>query len=155
MSKLCIGLIKKPFGIADCSLKEQISLLLNKYNLGVFFKLSYFEPFLKEYNTDECIIFSIVDNNSFDNCEMLFLPDNCYFNVKTNGLSFNERMAILKAACENILQYESKMEIFIGNSGAEFSEYEHISVDPINFEKILIESLNVFDVPSLHFSIHI
>ena len=55
--------------------------VVNKEGLGVFFLIQDVAPFLNNYKQDS-IIFSIADNYMFDNCEMLFLADDCYCNGK-------------------------------------------------------------------------
>lgn len=149
MSKICIGVIKTHIPLEMCSFREQIKPLFNRFGLGVFFEFPYLEPFMKEYEKDDYFVFSVADNMNFDNCEMFLLPDNCTYNGKKNEISFKTRMSNLKSIIEIILKTEKSIELFIGESGTEFFEFEFENINLERFEETLNNKLNCFDAPDI------
>lgn len=149
MSKICIVVIKNHNYLETDKIKEQIKMLFNNCGLGVFFEVAYSEPFLERYKNDEHLIFSISDNFEFDNCEMFLLPDRCKYNGQTNNIPFEKRMCDLKRIIEIILSFCHNIEIFIGDSGTNFEDFQFENIDLDCFEKFLINKLNSFITPDI------
>lgn len=151
MSKLCIGAIRIKNCYHTSLLKSHIKALANKYGYGVFYDILNCEPFMDKYLKNEYMFFSIADDDSFDNCEMLLLPDGCLFNGETNPVSFLERMKNIQIVLENILAKENDFELYIGNSGTDYYDYERIKIDVKEFNEIANKKLNTFDISDICF----
>ncbi len=150
MSKLCIMVFRK--------IPEQVELnclierLIKKYNLGIFYELSYEEPFLKEFQYDNNLIYSLSDNFACDNCEMLLLPDNCVSNARRNHLPFQERMKQVENILKTILDSAKELNLFVGDSGALLNDFDHYKINIQEFIQIT-HSLNSINPPYLHLTI--
>lgn len=149
MSKFCIGIIDIPDKVQLSYLKEELQNILSKCSLGVFYEFSYIEPFLEHY-IDKYFCFSISDDQYFDNCEMLLLPDGSSISGHENNIPFKIRMEYIKNVLEKIMKKESKMELFIGDSGTELSEFDLYTISLNNFMDFATDKLNKIVTPDLH-----
>lgn len=150
MSKLCIAIFNNFPGIGNT--KKQIDLLLNSFNLGIFYEQSNDEPVLSEFQNKSNIICSLSDNCIYNNCEMLLLPDNCFLNGKSNAVPFQERLSQIEEILKAILNNAQKIDLFIGDSGANWDDYVHYDINIHEFLRIA-SSLNSMNPPDLHFII--
>ena len=127
--------------------RETVFSFVKDHGLFPFF-LDYKEPFLEDYAEDN-FIFSISDNDVFDNCEFFLLADNSFINGQTNYTCFRDRMEIFKSLTEKILLYAKKMEVFIGESGLAFEEFCHFDITTDELLPLL-SRLNAVDPESMH-----
>ncbi len=149
MSKNCFIVFSKTETETDSeSFKERIASIINDFGLGIFFDFNYSDPILSHYN-EASIICSIADNQQFDNCEMLFLPDNCLFNGKSNTYSFYVRMqqiALLFSAFS-----VPCFELLIGTSGTAYEDYKIVQTAIELFPAAITKEIMKYELPPLHF----
>lgn len=152
MSKFCIGIIKNKRNPKK-DIMRYVYEVVNKEGLGVFFLIQDVAPFLNNYKQDS-IIFSIADNYMFDNCEMLFLADDCYCNGKKNNIPFIERMHTINSIIQSLMDFGEDFELFVGETGAFDSDFEFIPLNKTIFEKRmeLYQYSNISFFPNIHFS---
>lgn len=153
MSKFCIGISDKQDEKQLLHLKEELQNSLLKYDLGIFYEFSYIEPFLENY-IDKYFCFSISDNQYYDNCEMLLLPDKASINGNENHIPFKSRMIYIKSLLEIIMKNGSKVELFIGDSGAELFEFDIYTISLNNFLDFATDKLNRIVTSDLHLIIN-
>ena len=84
---------------------------------------------------------------------MLLLPDKNSFNGQSNSVSFSARMHCLANFYERVLANCTSIDVFIGNSGLEFSEFEKKSIHISDFSSVT-NCLNTAVPPDLHLSIN-
>ena len=150
MSKFCICL-KESAIIED---RIRVKNLLGKYGLAAFFEMEYEEPFLKQLETkDGSLIISIADSKKYDNCEMLLLPDGCSINYRENKIPFQERMMQMQEVLKTILDYGEKIDLFIGNSGVDLSEFDECEVCVDDFSMAANRLLNTKQSVDVHFKL--
>ena len=116
-----------------------------------FFEFSYDEPFLKEFDCSNALVFSISDRGDFDNCETL-LPDGCLFNGLENAVLFKTRIHQVRELLKSVLIENSKLELFIGESGTALDEFDSYCIN-LNEFGIVTEKLNTICQPDLHLTI--
>jgi hypothetical protein len=151
MSRICICVINGTEKNNEL-LQQEISALLKCYDFSVFWNLSYEEPFLDRYRKENQVVFSLSDNDRYDNCEMLLLPDKNLVNGKNNPLPFSIRMCCLAEFLGKILSSCTSVDLFIGESGMEYSEFEKKSIHICDFS-LIVDCLNTAIPPDLHLSI--
>lgn len=149
MSKFCIGISDKQDEKQLLHLKEELQNRLLKYDIGIFYEFSYIEPFLENY-IDKYFCFSISDNQYYDNCEMLLLPDKSSVNGNENHIPFKIRMSYIKCLLEIIMKKGSKVELFIGDSGTELFEFDVYTISLNNFLDFVTDKLNKNVTSDLH-----
>lgn len=149
MSKFCIGILDMQNKLQLSYLKEELQNLVSKCNLGIFFEFSYTEPFLEDY-IDKYFCFSISDDQYFDNCERLLLPDGSSINGYKNSAQFKTRMGYIETVLKKIMEKESKVELFIGDSGTELYEFDLYSISLNSFCDFATDKLNSIITPDLH-----
>lgn len=148
MSKICIVILND---ISDYKYaKENICKIINDRGYGVFFEFDYQEPFIYRYMQKNSLFFSISNNNKYDNCDMLFLPDNCSINDRKNDKSFFERMCEISEMLKSILFCSSNMEMFLGDSGTEFYEFTTIYTKMTDFPFVIEREFNDDPFCDLH-----
>ena len=150
LSKVCIVIIQDY--INPTVLKRRIDDLMESFGLGVFYEQPVLEPFMSAFCKEYSMICSLADNNKYDNCERFLLPDNCFYNGNTNSIPFMVRMSQLECLLRMILKVSKQVDVFIGNSGTLFDEYEHYQIG-INEFADLSNMLNSFLEPNIHFAI--
>lgn len=151
MSKICICIINTAKQNEEL-LRMQISSISKYYDFTVFWDASYEEPFLERYCEENHIVFSLSDEEAYDNCEMLLLPDQNLFNGRTNPVSFSRRMEILADFLEQILVNHDVVDLFVGDSGTDYSEFEEKYIHVCEFS-LAVDCLNTETPPDLHLSI--
>ncbi len=119
-------------------------------NLTVCYKLSYVEPFLDK---EDKLVFSISDNYLHNNCEMFLLPDNCLYNNKINLIPFSERLKTLECIIKVILDKVDEFNLFIGDSGLEYSDFLSFDIKIEEFASIANKYLNSTIPIDIHFKI--
>lgn len=149
MSKVCVIVVGDNI---DNLLKKKVDRIISDFGLGVFFELSYPEPFLSVFGGRYSLICNISDNHKYDNCEMLLLPDDCFFNGRSNPIPFHVRMTQIECILKTILEQTDNVDLFIGNSGTIYCEYDHYD---IQIQDFLTTSsiLNSLEPPDLHFHV--
>ena len=131
-------------------IQKQLVLNFSQFEYCFFKKEINEIPFLMEYG-DEYIVFSIADNYMYDNCEMLLLPDSCWFNEKKNDIPFVERMKNIENVLKEVIKITGNVEVFVGDCDAELFEFETITIDIQDFSKKANEKLNTIDLRYIHF----
>lgn len=153
MSTICIGIVS---GIVPEDInhaKNAVSTIARSQHYSVFYDLEYMEPFLDCYPST-ALIFSFADTPKFDNCEMLLLPDNCYFNGKTNAILFKDRMQLLYRTAKYFLDRLYSIEFYVGSSGVLYEEFTHHTVSIDNLVELLnMINTNCSQILSLHITI--
>lgn len=150
MSKICIAILNDD--VSTERITTAIQPLLKRYNLAVSYKLTYDEPLLEKYRNKAYKMFSFADNVYYDNCEMFLLPDNCFFNGQKNSIPFQARMQLLEEIFERVLDFTPKIEVFIGDSGTRYDEFDRAHCKLYNFLDVSV-MLNTEVPPDLHFVI--
>ena len=135
MSKICLLVISNSGCEEKHLLKEEINSQISDAGYATFFQLGYYEPLLNHYSKNT-LICSIADNNSFDNCEMLWLPDNCSLNGRENTSLFFDRMSALSNSFSHIIKHTGQLELFVGYSGSEYEDFTHIRIKCSEFAHI-------------------
>ena len=148
MSKICLGILCNKRTTLS-ALRNQIKSVVESAGFGCFFDFSYKEPLLNAYLLDNYVIFSIADNSTYDNCEMLLLPDGCMINGNENVCGFELRMKQMQDILKPILEIEAKIELFLGESGTQFDEFDEYEITLSDFLQIT-KQLNRIDSPDLH-----
>ena len=151
MSRICIGVLHNN-DITPDRLRGELQTLLANTNLTISYKLSYNEPLLRHYVDKTCLIFSFSDNSHYDTCEMLLLPDNCFYNGIENMVPFHKRMQNVEAILTKILEHGSMIDLFIGDSGTQMNEFEENQLHVCEFHHIS-NSLNTILPPDLHLNL--
>lgn len=151
MSRICICVMSNVKQNNEI-LRLQISSMLKCYDFAVFWDMSYEEPFLDRYRETNHLVFSLSDNDAYDNCEMLLLPDKNLFNEKSNPVPFAIRMHFLADFLGKILTVHATIDLFIGESGMAYSEFEKKNIHICEFSSVT-ECLNTAIPPDLHLSI--
>ncbi len=148
MSRICIGFIKideMPFE------KDQLISVARENELNILLNMSYEEPIMTYFKNDY-IYFNFVDS-SMNNCEMLLLPDNCYYNGEGSNILFQERMKKIENFLKELLAGKNKIDIFIGDSGTEYNGFKEISLGINDFSNIATQYLNCVENGDFHFVI--
>lgn len=153
MSKICIGVIKSPVN-NHSYLKKEINMILNLNQL-YYFDIDYPELLLDKFINESYLKFSISDNKEIDSCEMLFLPDNCFFNGISNKYKFEKKMYLLQRSIVNIVQKISplKFELFIGESGCDYVDFEKKEIYADEFKQFSMSFFNQIDNSNINFII--
>lgn len=147
MSQICICVVNQnAFEKVECAR----SLLL-RYGLFTCNELSYDEPCLHKARSENKIILSISDDCLLDNCEMFLLPDNCTYNGRSNKTPFTARMQLLQNALSLIVDKNTSLEMFVGDSGTPYCDFEHHSITIHDFLRVS-SRLNSITPPDLHLS---
>lgn len=123
MSKICVLLVKTTED--EKALCNELTQFVREAGLSLFFYENIDEPFDILYNT-EYLRISVSDNEEYDNCEMLFLPDNCYINGMKNSIPYTERIITLSVFLKFISERVEKFELFVGESGAAYDDYKKV-----------------------------
>ncbi len=132
-------------------IKSTVERIVEEKGYGVFFSFDYSEPALERYR-GVSFICSLADNNTWDNCEMLLLPDNCVFNGSENTVSFYDRMRVLADIMKGIKSKCEKRELFIGTSGNEYGDFIIVYTNERDFPKSAEALLNTaFYDNDIHF----
>ena len=145
MSQICICVANQNSIEKMGKIKE----LLHRCGLFVFNELFYVEPCLRKAQSESKVILSISDDAQFNNCEMLLLPDNCFYNGRSNNIPFSERMQLLKDVFELIVDKNSPIELFVGDSGTPYNDFEHHKITLQDFLTVSA-NLNSVTPPDLH-----
>lgn len=148
MSKGCFLIIPiVPKGKWMEDIKKTISNCANNAGLRVYFDFQYTEPIF-DYYTGTAIICSIADDPKFDNCDMLFLLDNCELNGRRNNRSLYERMQQISAFITALTF--PQVELFIGDSGTLFEEYKTVETTVEYFSFAILQEAEQYELPPLH-----
>lgn len=150
MSKLCLVIFKCLH--EEVELRSRVQEILHTKNFALFDRISYCEPFLSEFFCEDKIMYSIADTYDYDNCEMLLLPDSCFYNGRSNPVLFQERIRLLQNVLYVILEHSETVDVFIGDSGLTFSEFIHYDTKIENFLPIA-ETLNTVVPKDIHITI--
>ncbi len=140
MSRICY-LVVSSMEKDPKTLRGSIEQYLDRKGYAAFFLYEYPEPVLERYR-EGFLICSISDNKTYDNCEMLLLPENCMFNGRRNVESYYYRMQILSGIISQIINMGYKAELFIGLSGDSYEDYEEVSISIKEFPKAAESLLN-------------
>lgn len=154
MSLICVGVASLPaINLFSTSIKKMMQIS-EGYNRGISFEFDWSEPFFERIPSD-ALKFHVTDSITSSNCEMLFLPDNCYYNGRTNSQPFAERMAFLTAISNVFAANRVVLELYIGMSGSLLDEYENISATPASLIPILQSTIGVNGADTaVHLMIH-
>lgn len=149
MSKICIGVILDcPLNLFE--LQNNLKKKGRKYGIGISFDLNYQEHFMEYYSDQTAIFVDFNDNENSSNCEMLLLPDDCCYNGLQNEIPFNDRMLHLKNISEYLITQNLHFELFIGDSGTEYYEFQeyHIIID--DFLNTIQKNCSCYEINDLH-----
>lgn len=149
MSKICLCVLQG-VGAQENEITELINPLLHKHSVFLFSDVIYQEPFLDTIDRRKSIVFSISEDNVYDNCDFLFLPDNCSINGFKNPSSFYDRMKRVQYILTGLSKFCSIMELFVGDSGCGYDEYEECKINICNFADFAT-CLNSLNSPDIHF----
>ena len=149
MSKICLCVLH---GARDQNyeIASQIKPLLNKYSISLFWDIAYHEPIIDVTDSDNTIIFSIADDSIYDNCEHLLLPDECSVNGFVSPTPFGERMKSIQDLLQEMSRYCNSIELFVGDSGCRYDEYEKIEISISDFADTA-KCMNSPSSPDMHF----
>ena len=148
MSRICIGILNGSF-VTPKILDDELRCLLEQTNILLSYGISYDEPLLEQYACRDVIALNFSDKNGRGTCEMLFLPDNCCYNGNENTVPFYERMQNIERILTAILKYCPSFDLFIGDSGTQFHDFEEVPI-PIQTFLPLSSILNTSIPPDLH-----
>lgn len=148
MSKICL-VTSKNIHMQNNILRQKIVELAAARKIGAFFPSVISAGLIVAEKGG--LLCSITDTFSYDNCERLLLPDNCWYNGTRSSTPFSER---IKAICDIVRYIESqsdKVEMYIGDCGqCTLSEFVRLNIQIRYLQEILIHELNTFDAMSLH-----
>ena len=148
MSRICIGVLDG-CAVNFQALAAELQDSLEQCDVSVSYGVSYNEPFLDYYRDKKIITLNFVDNRTCDNCEMLFLADNCSYNGTENVTPFHERMRNVATILTRILNCCPSIDLYIGDSGMQIDEFEEVSIPVHEFHRV-ISSLNTAVPSDLH-----
>ena len=150
MSNICVLLGFDPQKSHN-KIEDYFKLQTREYGIGLFVgKTNIVDNYVKD-NTFVC---SFADDNEYDNCEMLLLPDNCYHNGYTNLIPFRARMIGLSRIIEGSLDYFSRIELFVGDVGASMiEEFEPCSISVKQFAEFMDINFNNYNFPAFHLTL--
>lgn len=151
MSKICIIIFENNGSIYENFIRK-MQPIFEQNNLSCFSKIGYIEPFFVDFDLSKYFVISVSDNKSYDSCEMLLVPDNCYINGKKSNNSFDNKMNNLKNILAAFFAFTSEVHLFIGDSGVLFDEFMHIRITLDEFF-MHTEKLNSISAPDIHFII--
>lgn len=152
MSQVCMVIMDKN-SLDTCALNQIIDNIVPHLCFDIFLVTEHTALFLQEMNCDDKLILSFADDAQFDNCEMLLLPDGCFFGGYPNEIVFEDRMKQIETFLTIILNWTGTVELFVGYCGSYLHEYKHCNIhikDFINSTK----SLNSIAAPNLHLTIY-
>ena len=149
MSKICL-LVISSLGADLNQLKTIIEQQVVKSGYGVFFSVDYYEPAIEHYK-ESSLICSISDSAEFDNCEKFLLADNCYINGIRSEVPFYDRMKWLTNIIDQIICLPARVELFIGESGTSYEDFEEVYTSVPNFPIISERLINNSGFHDLHF----
>ena len=149
MSKICILAIVPKLGRKSI-LKEQICDLLLSIGLGVSFSSNNYEPLIDHLRKTSIICF-VADSTEHNNCELLLLPDNCFFNGMINEVPFKKRMGKIGAVITAVSSNSERIDLFFGYSGDRFEDYKTVLTTPDSFPSVSSRVYNNSDYCSIHF----
>ena len=127
---------------------SKIKHMVDYYGCGYFILDEIDEPFFNRNKSDLIISFS--DNYVYDNCEMLLLPDDCIYNGKENKKTLFERMEMIYNVVKFLKQNNHRVELYIGDSGAECEDYLEYVCLPSVLQNTICDCLNNFSNDNLH-----
>ena len=147
MSNICILLGFEPRKSRG-DIEEYFKAQTDNYKIGLFIGESNIVDNCVKDNTFVC---SFADDNEYDNCEMLLLPDNCSHNGYENLIPFKTRMGVLSSIIECASEFFDHIELFIGDAGANtIEEFEPRSVNLKDLSEFLSNNLNDYNFPAYH-----
>ena len=123
MSMICIGVTKCLNDDELNSIKSKLLRIAKEHNRNVWVEVGWSEPIIYSLPFSS-FAFSLEDNASNNNCEMLLLPEGWCHNGKTNNVSVIERMMFIQEIAESILLAGFPIEFYIGTSGELPEDYE-------------------------------
>ena len=132
MSKICILVFKE-----NEHLISKLKKAAENSNLGIFFYDRIKEAFDDEHKG--FVKASLSDNKVYDNCEMLLLPDDWYFNGRKNPKPFMSRMMIIRDLVSIIQSSNQNVELYVGESGVEENDFLEIECDANNLPNVMDE----------------
>ncbi len=147
MSKICIFVLKPNTVFADRTI---LSNSIHNLGYSVFFDFNYTEPVAEHYK-NSAFIFSLADDGYYDNCEKLLLPDNCVINDFKNEIPFIKRMQDLACLINTVLDKSSSLELFIGESGTDYNDFDSYSTNVNSFPYLANRLLNNISFNSIRF----
>jgi len=149
MSRICFCVL---YGAREryCEMISEIEPLLHKYSIFLFHNIDYNESFFDRIDKNNATFFSIADNPLYDNCEQLLLPDNCSVNGFKNPIPFLQRMKMIQDILSKMRQYCSGMELFVGDSGCGYEEFEKRQISICDFTDN-INCMNTPNPPDVHY----
>ena len=153
MSMICIGVVEMPDRRSYPDLESRISEIIQNHGFSARWAIDWKEPIVETFSNHP-VIFSMVDGDEHDNCEMLLLPDHWVVNGKTNTVPARKRMQLFDDIAKYAISQYSKIDFYIGESGTLPDEYEQIQIDCLQLSAFLIDQLERLNTClSLHITI--
>lgn len=133
------------------SFEMDITSFAHSIGIGIWTKRQFCESFEKIYSAEkDNFIFSIADNEIYDNCEDLVSPwwfcDSCQEQFEYNFSRIAKIMEFCLAEC-------SSVELFLGTSGDQYEDFccEKIPLSKFVFTVTQHYSQSSVIPPSIHF----
>ena len=142
MSLICIGLVNGLEDIHIEAIKEKQRVIADKKGIFVFFSISWGEEFVQRVKHN--YLFSLADNEKYDNCEMLLLPDGWEYNNHKNMIPFRIRAEYFREMIEPLTDLGYIVDLFIGTSGDTFEDFIPLVVDASDLGRIINETWGVY-----------
>ena len=145
MSKICLCAIRCTDKYNQSEVQDIVKNILLKYNRGDC-GVDWNEPILS--TVQDHYICSITDGPNNTDCEMLLLPDGCFYNSKTNSLEFAKRIVLLQDIATTIINRNLSIMFFIGDSGELAEDYQTVTTPHRDLCNYLESTLNTIDTNS-------
>lgn len=145
---MCLGVI---YGLSDTqminTMKKEGSKFIKELGLELAWQLTYRESFISEDMMNNSIIFELTRDGV---AEKILCPDWCQYNGEFSNETLENRLEKVKQFIRLVLQYSTKVDLYIGESGGSNEDYEHCSVSISDIVKFLLKIYRIKgDVPNV------
>lgn len=153
MSMICI-LVASDLKVDDSMFKTKVKEEVRKIGIGVFFNDINDLELLSLDNNGYYVACSFADSYVYNNCEGLFLPDNCWVNDYTNLIPFKHRMELISIVIESIMNMCRHVELYIGETGANaIEDFIFCELNLSDFALFMVDKFNCYEFNA--FRIHL
>ena len=153
MSMICM-VVASDLKVESSHFEDVIRENTRRFHLGVFFNDNEDMELLSD-NTEDCIICSLADNEVYNNCDRLMLPDGCWFNGYTNKVPFQLRMSTICSIINDIMSMCNHVELYVGESGANsIDDFVSFDLKLCDFVSFMVRHFNHYSSDAFCFMLN-
>lgn len=144
MSMICLGVIMCIDEADKDFVKSRLTKIAQLYNRNICFEIDWSEPVMHKFPLSS-FTFSVEDDTTSNNCEMLLLPDGWCFNGRSNSIPITDRMMFIQEIAESILLSGFSIEFYIGTSGDLPEDYFTVAINHQDLSTFLVEQIELIN----------